>query len=219
MIEFASSGATSELAKLKKMRPVYFANQLGNRVGIHMTEKQETYQIRGWARFASTWIWIWNWWESAVPELELVQPVPVPNPKIWDLVRPVPVKMSYGIWQRRRNLHYAASSSVLHSSIAIGLHLHRTHPHSTFPLQSPSKIERICFSFTSSPSNASASLLHFISIERICFTSSVFDRQSASISCTAAPQRQKRPVPVPTSSDQVQFQFQKFKIWSDQFQF
>ncbi|KAL4555175.1 hypothetical protein LXL04_037786 [Taraxacum kok-saghyz] len=87
-----------------------------------------------------------------------------------------------GTWYlRRRNLHYAASSSVLHSSIAIGLHL-----------QSPSKIEfeRICFSFTSSPSNASASLLHFISIERICFTSSVFDRQSASISCTAAPQVQ-----------------------------
>ncbi|KAL4560691.1 hypothetical protein LXL04_032844 [Taraxacum kok-saghyz] len=46
---------------------------------------------KGWARFASTWIWIWNWWEPAVPELELVQPVPVPNPKIWDLVGPVPV--------------------------------------------------------------------------------------------------------------------------------
>ncbi|KAL4583659.1 hypothetical protein LXL04_008240 [Taraxacum kok-saghyz] len=57
---------------------------------MYVMEFSSLCNIGGWARYASTWNWNWNCWDPAVPELELVLPSPVPNPKIQDLVGPNP---------------------------------------------------------------------------------------------------------------------------------
>ncbi|KAL4590775.1 hypothetical protein LXL04_003718 [Taraxacum kok-saghyz] len=105
--------------------------------------------------FASTWIWIWNWWEPAVPELELVQPDPVPNPKIWDLVIPVPVP-NLKIWDLVP-AGYLVSGQKLSNGIAALLQSSSVHLH--FFSSSPSNASVFISSsgfISSSPSNASA---------------------------------------------------------------